>query len=135
MFLLYVNDIVNASPLLFPILFADDTNVFLQGKDKMIIAETLNKELLKVVEWLHVNKLSLNVNKTHYVLFTLSDRPVTFHYDIKIEGLCIQRVTSKKFLGIIIDQNLKWIDHIRWIQSKIEKGIGMLARARRVLAS
>ena len=61
--------------------------------------------------------------------------PVTFDYDIKLEGLCIQRITSTKFLGVIIDQNLKWTDHIGQIQSKIAKGMGILARARRVFAS
>ena len=73
----------------------------------MILAETLNKELLKVVEWLHVNKLSLNANKTHYILFSLSNRPVTFDCNIKIEGLCIQRVTSTKFPEVTINHNFE----------------------------
>ena len=44
-------------------------------------------EFTKVVEWLYVNKLSLYVSKTPYVLFTLNNRPVSFDFDITIDGL------------------------------------------------
>ena len=133
LFLLYVNDIVNASTVLLPFLFADDTNVFFHGKDKNELAETVNNELSKVVEWLKANKLSLNVNKTNYMLFSLGTRDVSFPNDIKINGTIIQRVKSTKFLGVIIDQHLNWSEHIMCVKRKIAKGIGILFKARKVL--
>ena len=63
-YLLYVNDIINASNILFPILFADDTNVFQNGKKADILIDTMNSELQELVNWLCSNKLSLNVVKT-----------------------------------------------------------------------
>ena len=72
LFLLYVNDIVNISTILFPILFADDTNIFVNGKSLTDIANTLNNELSKLVMWLNVNKLSLNIDKTHFMIFKKS---------------------------------------------------------------
>ena len=63
LFLLYVNDIANVSTSLLPILFADDTNVFLTGNNIDQIIEIMNGELNNVFLWLNSNKLSLNVKK------------------------------------------------------------------------
>ena len=63
LFLLYVNDIANVSTSLLPILFADDTNVFLTGNNIDQMIEIMNGELNNVFLWLNSNKLSLNVTK------------------------------------------------------------------------
>ena len=56
------------SSILYFILFADDTNMFLTGKNLNNIISTMNEEMVKVVEWLNINRLSLNTNKTHYII-------------------------------------------------------------------
>ena len=71
LFLLYVNDIANVSKLLFPILFADDTNVFLSGKNIDQMTNIMNDELDSIFLWLNSNKLSLNVKKTQFMVFNL----------------------------------------------------------------
>ena len=73
LFLLYVEDIA-------------DNDMFIQGKNKHQLANLFNSEFGKVAEWLHVNKLSLNVNKTHYILFPFGRKFISFDYDIKIDG-------------------------------------------------
>ena len=69
LFLIYVNDMSNVSQLLFTLLFADDTNVFTIGKDVRQLIAIMNNESTKIVLWLNVNKLSLNVKNTHYLIF------------------------------------------------------------------
>ena len=69
LFLIYFNDLSNVSQLLFTLLFADDTNVFTIGKDVRQLMAIVNNELTTIVEWLNVKKLSLNVRKTHYMIF------------------------------------------------------------------
>ena len=69
LFILYINDICNASTSLEFILFADDTNVFYSGVDIQTICECISRELDKLHVWLSVNKLSLNVDKTNFILF------------------------------------------------------------------
>ena len=59
LFLLYVNDLANVSKLLFPILFADDTSVFLSDKNINTLISTVNQELEKIIDWLCINRLSL----------------------------------------------------------------------------
>ena len=69
LFILYINDLSRASDLLFSILFADDTSVYIEGQSYTGVIETLNKELKNIVSWLNSNKLTLNIKKTHYMIF------------------------------------------------------------------
>ena len=69
LFLLHVNDLHNASKVLNPIMFADDTNLFLSHSDINILFEKMNEELTNVSNWFNANKLSLNVKKTKFSLF------------------------------------------------------------------
>ena len=53
----------------FTILFADDTSVFLEGKEYTKLVEILNEEFNKITIWLNANKLMINVKKKHYMIF------------------------------------------------------------------
>ena len=95
------------------ILFADDTNVFFTGNNPHKMATVINEELTKVQEWLQCNKLSLNVLKTHYIIFTSRNKCVN-DVDIRINDAHIERVYATKFLGIHIDAQLTWKNHIEY---------------------
>ena len=69
LFILYINDFSKASDLLFSILFADDTSVFIERTAYSSIIKDMNTELEKVDKWLKSNKLSVNIKKTHYIIF------------------------------------------------------------------
>jgi len=127
-FLLYINDLVNISSFLFYILFADDSNAFFADKDLDTIIKTFNKELASLADWLNANKLTLNVKKTHYIVFTNSLSPSS-SIDLTINGQIIDRVTHTRFLGVIIDEHLRFKHHINLVKSKVAKGIGILSRA------
>jgi len=73
LFLIYINDIINASKFLHLILFADDTNIFLHHSDLNILQSMSNVELDKLSEWLKSNRLSLNITKTNYIHFIFSE--------------------------------------------------------------
>ena len=70
LFLLYINDLPNISKKLKFFLFADDTNIYLDSYDLKKLEKTINKELSKLYEWLCINRLSLNISKTNFVIFT-----------------------------------------------------------------
>ena len=72
LFILYINDFPRASNLLFSILYADDTNIFIGGTEYHKVISTLNTELLKVSDCLNSNKLTIHLKKTHYMVFHLS---------------------------------------------------------------
>ena len=137
LFLLYINDLVKACSTTLPYIFADDTNLFISGKNLTKMAHSLNKELLEISLWLKINKLSLNVNKTHYMLFTKKRKDIPC-ISINIDGQPIDEVESTRFLGVIltIDWHGKSIFlTYQYISGKVSRGIGVIVRARRVLNS
>ena len=69
LFLVYVNDLPNASRYLDPVMFADDTNFFFNHKDIKYLFRVVNNELVNIKDWFTSNKLSLNVEKTKYSFF------------------------------------------------------------------
>lgn len=76
-FILYINDLPRASKLTEPLLFADDTSIFLSHSNPNYLENVLNNELLNIDVWLRCNKLSINVQKTNYVIFSPSQRKIT----------------------------------------------------------
>ena len=103
--------ISRASDLLFSILFADDTSVFIEGQSYTGVIETLTKELKKIECWLNSNKLTLNIKKTQYMIFHRS-RIKTNHLKLTMYNQIIIETSSLKFLGVIIDNNLTWHEHL-----------------------
>jgi hypothetical protein len=63
LFLLYINDICNASDILHYVLFADDTNLFHSHKNLPFLIDQVNHELLKLSDWFAANRLSINFEK------------------------------------------------------------------------
>ena len=68
-FLIYNNDLPNISKKLKFYLFADDTNIYLESCDLQSLEKVMNKELEKLFEWLCINRLSLNIPKTNFIIF------------------------------------------------------------------
>ena len=129
LFILYINDIVNVSEIMQLILFADDTNIFMSDKSLSVLNCRVNSELCKISKWFRNNKLSLNVKKTNFMLFT-SAKSRTLHepFTIKIDGRNVEQVTETKFLGVIITENLTWDKHIKTIRNKVSKAIGVICK-------
>ena len=124
----------SVSNVLFPILFADDTNAFLSGNNADELIKILNIELTKIVDWLDCNKLSLNVSNTHYILFRSQGmRKPLICENLEIRGECIQQDRKTKFRGVIVDEKITWADHIQYIRTKIAKGIGIICKAKKLL--
>ena len=130
LFLLYINDLTSVSECCFSVLFADDTNMFITGKDMDILCHQLNEDLRNIQEWLQCNKLSLNVLKTHYMIFTPRNKLID-DIDVKILDVQIQRVYVTKFLGVQIDSQLIWKKHIEYTCKKLSKCVGILCKARK----
>ena len=115
-----------------PLLFADDTNLFRGGKNIDDIPNEISHDLDSISEWLKSNKLSLNIKKPHFIVFTRNGATKP-HVNLCIDGHNIGEVTSTKFLGVIIDNRLNWKEHIIYISGKNSKGIRITLKARKHL--
>ena len=133
LFILNMNGICNVSELLFTILYADDTCVLLSGKDLTKLITVSNAELKFLSAWFRSNKLTVNTYKTFFMIFHHSRVKYNSKHCIKIDDCSLNKVISAKYLGVIIDYKLNWIDHIAYIKNKISKGIGIMYRARNFL--
>ena len=124
LFLIYINDLCNISVSLKSILFADDTNYLLSHKNVKELVHLLNKELKQLSLWFKVNKLSLNIGKTNYIVF--GNKNSTINAQVYIENNAITEVKHTKFLGVLLDNDLSWNKQILTVENKVSKGIGLL---------
>ena len=131
LFFIYINDLSNVCKSMMPLLFADDTNLFKSGKDSNQIKIEIERELIHISEWLKINKLSLNIKKTQFLIFSSKNSAIP-KIELKIDGHKIEQTFTTKFLGVIIDSQLSWISHINYICGKIAKGIGIILKARKL---
>jgi len=133
LFIIYMNDICNVSQFLMTILYADDTSVSLSANDLNSLIDQLTIELELLTTWLKSNKLSLNAQKTFYLLFHRG-RIKSCDISIIMDNCALNRINNIKYLGVIIDHKLNWCEHIAYVKNKVSKGVGIIYKARRVLS-
>lgn len=119
---------------LYKVLFADDTNLFMSHKNPDDMEETINRELRNVAIWFRCNKLSLNINKTNYIVFLSKQNQLVNKYVcLKINEQIIERVNTIKFLGVFIDECLQFKCHIDQLITKLSKYVGLFFKVRHFL--
>ena len=133
LFLLYINDIVNASPILSYILFADDTTLLYADRNLDNVFSVLNNELPKLISWIRVNKLSLNVDKSNYILFHCNNKPIDLNYIILLNNVELEQKSCIKFLGIFIDEYLNWNQQYEHVKSQLSRVIGIMYKIKDML--
>lgn len=129
LFLIYINDISNATEIFNYVLLADDTNLLLHDDNLNHLHTALNIELEKISKWVSADKLKVNDNKTNYILF--QNRFVEYSigpvYMEECEG---KRVSCTKLLRIFIDENLNWKNHMQSLCLKVSKNCGVMYKIR-----
>ena len=145
LFIIYMNDIREATENFKAILYADDTNLLsplcsfststsLKDIQTEQLSENINKELDNILEWLNTNKLSLNVKKTKFMIFHYRQRKIdNLIPNLKINSEPIERVAEFNFLGLTIDEHLNWSPHIQKVSNKISRTLGIMNRLKRFL--
>ena len=110
-------------------LYADDSALFFSHRDPSIIAEKLSTELSHCRDWLIENKLSLHMGKTECVLFGTSHRlSKVADFQISCSGTVINRVSTVKYLGVTLDQNLKFGEYLEGVIKQCAGRISFLFR-------
>ena len=131
LFTLYINDIQNSTDYFSFIKYADDTNLFnpMNVQDFNVI----NLELNKVYNWLCVNRLSLNEKKTKFMIFHNQNKTIDTAISGKLLERPIERVSNFNFLGVILNENLKWNTHMDSVCNRILRSIGIFCNLRHYL--
>ena len=135
LFLIYINDITNASQLGHFILFADDTNIFVTGKTEEEAYSRANQVLSAVNDYMISNLLHINLSKSVYMLFRpgrysscARAREFGAERSLSLSGIELTRVEKVRFLGVIIDSELSWEPHIENLSAKLASSIALIKR-------
>ena len=142
LFIIYVNDIAKITKNFHFLIYADDTTLiepictFIPSSqmNANTLSDAINLELCKVVEWMALNKLSLNAKKTKTMLFHYRQRKVAnLKPKLKINNIDIEMVKKFNFLGITIDENMTWKAHTQKVACRLAQTIGTMKRLKKFL--
>ncbi len=109
--------------------FADDTTVvgLISNNDETHYRE----EVAQLAEWCGANNLSLNVEKTKEVVLDFRRRNSTDHPPLTIDSSTVERVSSTKFLGVHIMEDLTWTTNTMSLSKKAQQRLHFLRRLKR----
>ena len=92
----------------------------------MNISDLINLELYKINEWIEINKLSLNANKSRFMIFHMPNKHITLPI-LQISNTNIEKVNEFNFLGLTLDTRLDWKRHSNNTSNKMSRTIGVFA--------
>ena len=127
LFLIFINDIGFLTNLNYkPKLFADDTNIFVNSPTLPDLQMKCQNSIDIISKWIVANRLTINLDKTCYMIFSPSQNSIGHpDLDLYLTNCKIKKVTSTKYLGITIDENLNWKEHINNLCLELRKFIGI----------
>ena len=134
-FVVYVNDMFRACEGIDPVLFADDTNIYAEDDNLGRLFEKVNRGLEALDRWFKCNRLTLNLKKTEFIFFGGPKGQDLGRLKLTVGGEVIKQVSEARFLGVWVDEGLRWTAHIDRVRSKIGQLLGVVGRASAVLAS
>lgn len=132
LFSVYIDGLLSLLPDADVISYADDTVIIVKDKKWTETFKKAEKALCRIKSWLDTNLLSLNIDKTNFICFSLTkasapvENTITIHKNNCNNQTCncelnIKSVTNTKYLGVYIDQHLKWDFHVEYVTKKIRK--------------
>lgn len=128
------------------ITYADDTVVLFHGKNWKEVEKVANIGLKEISDWLRKNLLSINISKTKFVTFTINESTqpkdnlkLKMHESTCHSGaICncenLRATDSIKYLGVEIDKNLTWVNHIKNLSGRIRKLILVFKQLRHIMS-
>lgn len=140
LFIIYMNDIFEIREPSHILSFADDTAILVRAKNLDDLIEKIAESAKCIEKWMYINGLALNISKTKYIIFgekkKNNAKNVVVHSQQCIPNMCtcktLERVTSYKYLGLYIDESLKFKIHIDKVLQKVRSGVAILSNLSRV---
>ena len=132
LFLLYINDLPKTCEAAKFLLFADDTAILYSAQTTRELQTLISTSFPKITKWLHANRLSLSIPKTFYQLYSPNCANST-DLAIPVKDTNIKRSSTVKYLGVLMDEDLKFKSHISKVSGLISRNIGIMSRAKYLL--
>lgn len=87
-----------------------------------------NAYLMKISQWLETNHLSLNINKTKYIIFKPGSKRDTSPIKLTYEGNLLEQVAQQEFLGVLFSEELSWSFHVNKPKAELSRVTGSIYR-------
>ncbi len=115
MFIIYINDLPQIIENCQVAMYADDTILYCAGTCVEEVRYKLQQDLDNIMNWLCGNRLSLNVGKTKSFVFSTRHYRESTELELNVRGEVLEQVDSYKYLGVFLDQNLGFVEHVDYM--------------------
>ena len=133
LFLLYTNDLINASRFSIN-LFADDTCLSLCHSNLFQLQLLCNIEATKIHDWFLANRLTTNSKKASNFILSDYNGNNNPNFRIKMGNVFLKKVKSVKYLGVMLDENVTWGEQIKYLSTKLSRSAGIFSKLRYYLS-
>ena len=123
-FIIFTNDIHKQIYHCRSLLFADDTTIYKSHRNLQYLTWCIEDDMKRITSWFRINKLTLNIGKTVCLLFQKQGQEKEIC--IQIGNMTIKNTKETKFLGLWIDEHLKWNTHIQKLILKLSRNMNLL---------
>jgi hypothetical protein len=130
-YLIFVNEFSKILSYCKSILYADDSVVYCSGDSIEELQARVNSDVAAIHKWSRANGLTLNVSKTKCMLITTSN--VREKLDIRLNDIPIEEVESFQYLGIIIQNNLKYDQYLSELTTAVSRAAGIMYNLKNIL--
>jgi len=131
LFLLYINDLPNVLNFSKIIMYADDVVIWYSHNCLNIVTDIMNSEMKNIYNWYTENKLSINFSKSNYMIFHGNKKIIPSNMEpIFLGSNSLEQVKVVKYLGIYIQNNLRWSHQIKCVTTKIAAYVGIISKIR-----
>ena len=130
LFLVFVNDLPTAVERCSVNLYADDTTIYFASKDPSHVQSALTSDLENIASWIDNNYLKMNVSKTQLMTLRRKRSKPPADISLQLRGNDITSHDSIKYLGITVDRDLNWKQHITDVRRKTLAAVATIRRAR-----
>lgn len=121
-YIILANDLIKCLKVCSAITYADDTTVYASGNNLKFLYKKVNSDIQNLNGWFRSNSLTLNIDKTKYMIFRPKRKDIKYNGLLKLGNNKIDRVQHIKFLGVHIDEFLDWDFHIKQVLVKMTAG-------------
>ena len=135
-FLAYINDMSSSVENVHLSLYADDTVLYVSGKEIGICAQQIQVNLDRFADWCHLNALKINAEKTKVLIFGTPKRVKRAgHVQLRINDKPIQQVPTYKYLGMTLDSSISYKPHLATVVRNVSHKIYLLSRVKKFMSN
>ena len=129
-FITYLNDFEDCLVLSKAGMYADDTHVTVTSDSMEELFGSAREEMMNISEWMRINKLSINPQKTEYMIIGPPRRTnkISSHEPLMLNGAEIKLVKETRPLGILVDEELNWNEQYSKVKEKVSGGLWSLKK-------